>query len=83
MEKKEVEKKVIKILAKIMCLEAANINCDSHLVNDLGVDSFNVVEIFHSIQQEFEIEIPQKALTKISKVRDMVDYLVSHCKIEK
>ena len=75
MEIKQIENKVKDILADVLSVNKEKINNASHLVEDLGADSFNAVEILYALQKEFKIEISKTMLAKVSKVQDMIDYL--------
>lgn len=75
MDKKEIEKKVKEILADVLNVDESKINNESHLVEELGADSFNAVEILYALQKEFKIVISKTVLAKVNKVQDMIDYL--------
>jgi len=71
----EVEATVKEILAKQLSMEAAKINLESRLVEDLGVDSFGSVEIAFELEEKFEIKIPDAALYEAKTVKNIVDYI--------
>ena len=73
MDKKNIEKKVKEVLEER--LEIKNVTIDSHLVNDLGMDSFNMVELLYEIEDSFEIDISEEEMQNISTVREVVDYI--------
>ncbi|MBF0511266.1 MAG: acyl carrier protein [Candidatus Omnitrophica bacterium] len=78
----EVETIVKEVLAKQLSMEAAQINPDSRLVEDLGVDSFGSVEIAFELEEKFSIKIPDAALYEAKTVKSIVDYIAS-VKVEK
>jgi acyl carrier protein len=45
------------------------------IVDDLGADSLDVVEIVMALEEEFEIEIPDEDAEKIKTVQQIVDYI--------
>ncbi|MDE1920489.1 MAG: acyl carrier protein [Candidatus Omnitrophica bacterium] len=73
----EVEGTVKDILAKQLTMEAAKINLDSRLVEDLGIDSFGSVEIAFELEEKFELKIPDAALYEAKTVKNIVDYISS------
>ena len=75
METKQIEKKVKDILADVLSIDKDKINNESHLVEELGADSFNAVEILYALQKEFKIAISKTVLARVNKVQDMIDYL--------
>eukprot|EP01012_Entosiphon_sulcatum_P023023 TRINITY_DN27_c0_g1_i2.p1 TRINITY_DN27_c0_g1~~TRINITY_DN27_c0_g1_i2.p1 ORF type:complete len:109 (+),score=16.17 TRINITY_DN27_c0_g1_i2:43-369(+) len=50
----------------------------SHFSNDLGLDSLDVVEITVALEQEFNVEIPDKDAEGLVSVPDATDYLAKH-----
>lgn len=70
--------KVKKIIADQLGIDENTITLDSLFVDDLGADSLDVVELIMALEEEFDIEIPDEAAEKASKVGDVVDYISSH-----
>jgi acyl carrier protein len=48
---------------------------ETHLVDDLGADSLDAVELIMALEDEFGIEVDDEAATKIKKVSDIVEFL--------
>ncbi len=48
------------------------------LIDDLGADSLDIVELVMLIEKEFDIEIPDEDAEKISTVQDAADYINDH-----
>ncbi len=48
---------------------------DTVFFMDLGLDSFDLVQIICEIEEEFDIEIPDKVLKNFTTVGDVVSYL--------
>ena len=72
------EKKVIEILAKQLRIDAAKINASTNIATDLGADSLDLVEILMSLEEEFNISIPDEAIPTIVTVGDLVKYIDSN-----
>ena len=53
----DVEHEIIEILAKTCRIEPANVTAESRL-DDLEVDSFDVIEAVFEIEERFDISIP-------------------------
>ena len=51
-------------------IEASDVNEDSHLVNDLGLDSLDTVELTLGLEEKFGIEIPDTELENVATVGD-------------
>ena len=67
--------KVQKILAEQLELDADEITLDSSLVEDLGIDSLDFVDIVMSLEDEFDSEFPEEDMTDIKTVGDIVKYI--------
>ena len=53
----------------------SEINPDSSLTEDLGLDSLDVIELISAFEEEFGIEIPDEDAEKLGKIEDIVRYL--------
>jgi acyl carrier protein len=73
MDRKKVEKKVKEILASRLSIPEEKITLNSHLVDDLGMDSFLAVEISFEIRDTIDVDISENELTTIKRVRDIVE----------
>ena len=48
---------------------------DSILAADLGLSSFELFDVVCEVENHFDIEIPDRVLTTLVTVGDLVDYL--------
>ena len=71
----DVEAQVKKIVATQLGAEEAKVSLDSSFVDDLGADSLDQVELVMAFEEAFDIEIPDEAAEKITKVSDAVDFV--------
>ena len=67
--------KVRDIVAEQLDVEKDKILETSSIIEDLGADSLDVVELVMSIEEEFEIEIPEDAVEGIKTVGDIVKFV--------
>lgn len=70
--------KVKEILLDYTEVPAGEITLKTDLVNDLDFNSLDVVNIVVAFEDEFEIEIPDKAIRDLTTVEDIVKYLEAH-----
>ncbi len=70
-----VFEKVVAILAEQFDVEEEKIVEDTNLQDDLGADSLDVVDLLMSIEDEFEIEIPDDEIENIRTVGALVAYI--------
>ena len=68
--------KVKEILAEQLDIEnEASITMDSLLIEDLGADSLDSIDIVMSIEDEFKIEVPDEVIENINSVADIVNFI--------
>ncbi len=67
--------KVKSVLAQQFELDPESITMDTNLIDDLGADSLDVVELIMSLEDEFGIAISDNDATQLYTVGRIVDYL--------
>ncbi len=67
--------KVKVILAEQFDIDEDTINPETDLQEDLGADSLDVVDLLMSIEDEFEIEVPDEEIENIRTVGELVSYI--------
>ncbi|HCA71298.1 MAG TPA: acyl carrier protein [Ruminococcaceae bacterium] len=70
--------KVKHILAEQFDVEEDNITDETNIADDLGADSLDIVDLMMSIEDEFEIEIPDGDIDKVKTVGDLANYIEEH-----
>ena len=70
--------KVKNILLDYTEVPAKEITLKTDLVNDLDLNSLDVVNIVVAFEDEFEIEIPDQVIRDLTTVEDIVRYLETH-----
>ena len=70
-----VLEKVKANLAEQFDVEEEKITAETDLQEDLGADSLDVVDLLMSIEDEFDIEIPDEEIENIKTVGALVSYI--------
>lgn len=70
--------KVKEIIVEQLGVEAEQIKMESNFIDDLGADSLDTVELIMSLEEEFDIEIPDTDAEKLKTVKAVIDYIESH-----
>ncbi len=70
-----VLEKVKSILAHQFDVDAETITADTNIMEDLGADSLDVVDMLMSLEDEFDVEIPDEEIEKMRTVADVVSYI--------
>lgn len=77
---KMVLEKIKEILGEQFDVSPDTILPETTLAEDLGADSLDVVDLLMSIEDEFEVEIPDEEVENIKTVGALVEYIESHSK---
>ena len=70
-----VFEKIRDILCEQLDLEEDQVSMDSNIADDLGADSLDIVDMLMTIEDEFEVEIPDEEIDNIKTVGDAVAYI--------
>ncbi|MBW2663158.1 MAG: acyl carrier protein [Deltaproteobacteria bacterium] len=72
---KSITERVKLIISDQLGVDLEKILPETHIVDDLGADSLDTVELIMSIEEEFNISISDKDMEKIETVKDIIDYI--------
>lgn len=70
-----VFEKIKNILAEQLDADADEMTMETNIAKDLGADSLDVVELLMSIEDEFEVEIPDEEIENIKTIGDLTEYI--------
>lgn len=73
-----VLEKVKMILANQFDVEEDTITPETNILEDLGVDSLDIVDMLMSLEDEFDVEIPDEKIETLRTVADVVAYIEEH-----
>lgn len=65
---------VINVIAEQLGMEAEKITLESTF-EDLGADSLDVVDVIMTLEDEYDIEIPDDAIEAMNSVGDLVKFI--------
>ena len=67
-----------KIISENLNVPLEKVTMDTHLVDDLGADSLDAVELIMALEEEYGIEVDDEAAQNMKYVRDLVNYIEEH-----
>lgn len=70
-----VDNKVRGIISEQLGIKEEEIKPESSLIDDLGADSLDTVEIAMALEEEFNIEIPDADAEKITTIGEATKYI--------
>jgi acyl carrier protein len=74
----DIAERVKKIVVEHLGVDEAKVTEQASLIDDLGADSLDQVELVMAFEEEFGVEIPDDAAEKIRTVGDAVNFLKEH-----
>ncbi len=69
--------KIKEIVSEYADVDPEKITLESSL-EDLGMDSLDVVDLFMNIEDEFNIELPEDEMENLKTLGDLVEYVEAH-----
>lgn len=67
--------KIVEILSEQLGIPQSKITLDSRIVDDLGADSLDVVELLMQLEDATGKTVPDDEVTKIKTVGDLVEVI--------
>lgn len=74
----EMETKVFKLIAEQLEVPLDQVKTDARFIEDLGADSLDVVELIMTLEEEFDVDIPDDDAQKLATVGDSIKYIEEH-----
>ncbi|MFQ3307304.1 MAG: acyl carrier protein [Candidatus Midichloriaceae bacterium] len=72
-----IESRVLKVMDKKFEKDTSNLDLDTSITEDLGVDSLDIVEFIMALEEEFDTDIPDEDAEKLKTIKDVIDYISS------
>ena len=74
----DVFEKVKKLLCDQLDLEEEQVTEEAEVIEDLGADSLDIVDLVMTLEEEFDTEIPDEDIENLKTVGDIVKYIEDH-----
>lgn len=72
--------KVKKIIAEQLCISTDDISDNANIIEDLGADSLDVVELLMTFEDEFKVSIPDDKLEELKTIPQIVKIIDEYTK---
>lgn len=66
---------IIDLLAKQFRIDPATIDADTNIVEDLGADSLEIVDMLMAIEENFSITVSDEEALTLKTVKDVADFI--------
>ncbi len=77
-EEPSIEERLKEIIIKQFAESEKTVTLESSFVNDLGVNSLDMVELVMELEDEFDVNIPDEDTQEMQTVGDAVNYINEH-----
>lgn len=67
--------KLKEIIVDQLEVEDSDVTMEADLIEDLGADSLDLVDLVMSIEDEFDVEVPDEAIENIKTIGDAVKFI--------
>lgn len=67
--------KVMELLAKQLRIDINTIDPETNIVEDLGADSLDIVEMLMAIEENFGITVSDEEAMTLRTIRDVADFI--------
>jgi acyl carrier protein len=74
-EKNMVFDKLKEIIVEQLGVEEDTVTPEANIQEDLGADSLDIVDLIQTIEDEYDLSIPDEAVEEIKTVNDIVNYI--------
>lgn len=75
-----LEDRIREVIAQEVNISIGEIKPQVSFVNDLGIDSLDIIDIIMALEEEFNVEIPEEDVDQMVKVKDLVEYIAHRLK---
>lgn len=82
-DRDDIYGRVVMVLADYISDRVTGIELDSSLVNDLGMDSLELMAAVTSLEQEFGLRVPDDAMSEIATVGELSAFIESRLEVNK
>ena len=78
MDRNAIFAKVKEYILMQLPVDEGKVTEAANMIEDLGADSLDTVELVMALEEEFETEIPDEQAEKITTVQEAIDYINAH-----
>ncbi len=74
----DLSDRIQSIVADQLGVEPADVTKDASILDDLGADSLDVVELVMTLEEVFDIEVPDDVVEEMRTIGDVQRFVESH-----
>ncbi|KNH08387.1 acyl carrier protein mitochondrial precursor [Perkinsela sp. CCAP 1560/4] len=78
LDREVVKQRVMDVIKNFEKVDAAKVTETSHFIEDLNLDSLDVVEVVMALEQEFVLDMPDHDAERISTIAEAIEYIATN-----
>ena len=71
----DIKKQIIQLIAKQLDIKEQDIKPESEFIKDLKADSLDIVEIVMTVEEHFDLQIPDEKAEEVKTIQQLVNYI--------
>jgi len=76
----DIDRQIKELICEQLGAKEEDVTNSANIIDDLGADSLDTVELIMAIEEQFNIEIPDEEADNITTVGDIISYIAEHLK---
>ena len=72
-----MKEEIINLISEVLEVDKKKINENTNLINDLEVESLDLVDLVAAFEKKYSFEIPDKDIKELQTVYDIITYIES------
>ena len=77
----EIDGKLKEIIVEQLSVDEERIKAEASFIDDLGADSLDIVELVMTMEEKYDLEIPDEDAETLKTVGDAITYLKGKGKV--
>ncbi len=73
-----IETQVVDVIVEQLGVDREKVTPDAKLIDDLGADSLDTVELVMTLEERFSVDVPDEDAEKLRTVSEVVAYIKEH-----
>lgn len=74
--------KIKELIVDQLGVDEDEVTAEANIQDDLGADSLDIVDLIQTIEDEYDLSIPDEAVEEIKTVNDIVNYIEKNTEAE-
>lgn len=76
-DREKISKKVLNIVGEVAGKDPVTLNPKDDLVNEIGLDSLDTIEVIMHLEEEFGYSISDEEAEQLNTIDDIVEFIVN------